>query len=88
MNVFQFFIMTGKGTNYANNVTHYLKLGRKRRESSTRNYHIISPTVMIKAIIITEERWWSDMEFIAHRLKTSKIEHTTITVRVLPHEPL
>jgi len=29
-----------------------LKLGKKRRESSKRNYYIISPIVIIKAIII------------------------------------
>jgi len=28
------------------------------------------------------------MEFFAHRLKSGRIEHTTITVRVLPNEPL
>jgi len=28
-----------------------LKLGKKRRESSKRNYYIISPRVIIKAII-------------------------------------
>jgi len=31
---------------------HLLKLGKKRRESSKRNYYIISPRVRIKAIII------------------------------------
>jgi len=31
---------------------HSLKLGKKRRESSKRNYYIISPRVIIKAIII------------------------------------
>ena len=36
----------------ANNATHYVKLGKKRRESSKRNYYIISPGVIIKAIII------------------------------------
>jgi len=50
MNVFQFFI-TCKRTNNANNTTHYVKLGEKRRESSKRNYYIISPRVIIKAII-------------------------------------
>ena len=34
---FQFFI-TCKRTNNANNATHYVKLGKKRRESSKRNY--------------------------------------------------
>jgi len=31
---------------------HSLKLGKKRRESSKRNYYIFSPRVIIKAIII------------------------------------
>ena len=51
MNVFQFFIIC-KRTNNANNATHYVKLGKKTRESSKRNYYIISPRVIIKAIII------------------------------------
>jgi len=34
---------------------HSLKLGKKRRESSKRNYYIISPRVIIKAIIIRSE---------------------------------
>ena len=51
MNVFQFFIIC-KRTNNANNATHYVNLGKKRRESSKRNYYIISPRVIIKAIII------------------------------------
>ena len=38
--------------------------------------------------ISSEQKWWSDMEFLAHRLKSGRIEHTTITVRVLPNEPL
>ena len=48
---FQFFIIC-KRTNNANNATHYVKLGKKRRKSSKRNYYIISPRVIIKAIII------------------------------------
>jgi len=51
MNVFQFFIIC-KRTNNANNATHYVKPGKKRRESSKRNYNIISPKVIIKAIIV------------------------------------
>ena len=47
MNIFQFFIIC-KRTKNANNATHYMKLGKKRRESSKRN----SPRVTIKAIII------------------------------------
>jgi len=38
--------------------------------------------------VISERIWWSDMEFFAHRLKSGRIEHATITVRVLPNEPL
>jgi len=53
MNVFQFYI-TCKTTKNANNATHYVKLGKKRRESSKRNYYIISPRVIIKAIIIID----------------------------------
>jgi len=30
----------------------HMKLGKKRQESSTHNYYIISPWVIIKAIII------------------------------------
>jgi len=51
MIVFSFFI-TCKRTNNANNATHYVKLGKKRREGSRRNYYIISLRVIIKAIII------------------------------------
>jgi len=47
---FQFFT-TCKRTNNANNTIHYVKLGKKRRESSKRNFYIISPRVIIKAII-------------------------------------
>ena len=38
--------------------------------------------------ISSEKKWWSDMEFLAHRLKAGRIKYTTITVRVLPNEPL
>ena len=48
---FSFFI-TCKRTNNAKNATYYVKLGEKRRESFKRNYYIISPRVIIKAIII------------------------------------
>jgi len=36
----------------ANNAIHYVKLGKKRRESSKRTYYIVSPRVIIKAIIV------------------------------------
>jgi len=50
---FQFFIIC-KRTNTSNNATHYVKLGKKRRKSSKRNYYITSPRVIIKAIIIID----------------------------------
>jgi len=37
--------------------------------------------------ISSEERWRSDEEFLTHRLKSGKMTHTTITVRLLPNEP-
>jgi len=53
MNIFNFSESSlAKKTNNANNATHYVKLGKKRRESSKRNYYTISPRVIIKAIII------------------------------------
>jgi len=52
MNVCQFFI-TCKRTNNANNTTHCVKLGKKRRKSSKRNYYIFSPSVKTEAIIVT-----------------------------------
>jgi len=45
---FQFSIACKKANN-TNNATHYVKVGKKRRESSKRNYYIISPRVIIKA---------------------------------------
>ena len=49
--MFQFFIIY-KRTNNANHATNYVKLGKKRREISKRNYYIISPREIIEAIII------------------------------------
>jgi len=54
--MFQLFIIC-KRTNNANNATHYVELGKKRRESSKRNYYVqarISPGVIINAIIIRQ----------------------------------
>jgi len=51
MKVFQFSIIC-KRTNNANNATHYVELGKKRRESSKRNYYILSQRVIIKASIL------------------------------------
>jgi len=39
-------------TTNANNATHHVKQGQKRRESFICNYYIISQTAIIKAIII------------------------------------
>ena len=64
MNVFQFFIICKK-TNNANKATHYVKLGTKRQESSKRNYYIISPGVITKAIIIIGTNWFLDQEIQA-----------------------
>ena len=38
--------------------------------------------------ISSEKKWWGDKEFLAHWLKSGRIEHTTITVRILPNKPL
>jgi len=47
----QFSSLATRTTN-ANTVIHYVKLGKKRRESSKWNCYIISQRVIIKAIII------------------------------------
>jgi len=55
---------------------HTLKLGKKRQESSKRNYYIISPRVIIKAIIIISRpriREWTNRNPISHELICSKI---------------
>jgi len=68
MNVFRF-SSPAKRTKNANNATHYVKLGKKRRDSSKRNDYITSQRVIIKAIIIIccpwrgvgpggEQRFW------------------------------
>ena len=78
MNVFQFFIIC-KRTNNANNATHYVKLGKKRRESSKRNYYIISPGVIIKAIIIIHESSIREIRICTPRLSRKhheEVEHT------------
>jgi len=46
----QFFITCNR-TNIANNATYYVKPGKTRLESFNRNYYIISPRVIIKAIV-------------------------------------
>jgi len=44
--------ITCRRTNNTNNATHNWKLGKKKRKSPKRNYCIISPKVVIKAILI------------------------------------
>ena len=51
---------------------HSLKLGKKRRESSKREYYIISPRVIIKAIIIIRIRMISTF---AHRVSRASARH-------------
>jgi len=41
-----------QATSALNNATHYMKLRKRRQKSSKRNYYIISPRMIIKAIII------------------------------------
>jgi len=45
---------------------HSLKLGKKRRESSKLNYYIISPRVIIKAIVIIriQSKIWPAAHFV------------------------
>jgi len=52
MNIFQFFIICTKDKQRKQR--HSLKLGKKRREGSKRNYYTISPRVITKEIIIIE----------------------------------
>jgi len=47
--------ITCKRTNSANNATHNVKLGEIIKQSSKRNYYIISPRVIINPIIIISE---------------------------------
>jgi len=72
MNVFQFFI-TCKRTNNANNAIHYVKLDKKRRESSKCNYNIISPRVIIKAIIIKVKTYTQVQGYIRRYTHTKKV---------------
>jgi len=61
-----------KRANNANNATHSVKLGKKRRKSSNRNYYIISRRVIMKAININGSRsrsWDSSKSLNVKRLK-------------------
>ena len=51
---FHFFnhLQKDKQRKQCHSLTHYVKLGKKRRESSKRKYYIIFPRVIIKAIMI------------------------------------
>ena len=91
MIVFQFFIAC-KRTNNANNATHYVKLGKKRRESSSSkcNYYIFSRRMIIKAIIIISVSWCAtrparESEVCPRRPQMEKKTNATITpIRLLP----
>jgi len=89
MNVFQFSI-TCKRTNNTNNVTHPVKLGKKRRECSKRNYCIISPKVIIKAIIIMNNRFGGRAEASSHRQHTCRLALCGVIseVGLMRHKPL
>jgi len=52
---------------------HSLKLGKKRRKSSKRNYYIISPRVIIKAIIIKVEASKAELPSQANLLNWAKV---------------
>jgi len=53
-------LRVSRTTGFRQYLTHYVKLGKERRESSKRKYYIISPRVIIKAIIIITSQPWSD----------------------------
>jgi len=82
MNGFQFFIIC-KRTNNASNATHYVKLGKKRRKSSKRNYYIISPRVITKPIIIIYVHRW--LKPLYGMPPTARAWHTTMSA-FLPKE--
>jgi len=93
MNVFQFFV-TCKRTNNANNATHYAKLGMKWLESSQHNYYIISPRVIIKAIIIikhvhkhTCKHVWKDtlQQLRQELMQTQEAPHVSFVQHNQPH---
>jgi len=52
MNVSQF---SSSAKNKQRKQRHSLKLGKERRESSKHNYYIISPIVIVKAVIIISD---------------------------------
>ena len=59
--------------NNANNATFYVKLDKKRRESSKRNHYIVSQKVIIKAIDIIST--WPDQMSFSHTTASNKIVH-------------
>ena len=90
MNIFQFFIIC-KRTNNANNANHYVKLGKKRLKSSKRNYYIISPGVIIKAIIIMNCKPAELLEIAldVFMLRTTDLSSvSSINIRVLHPESI
>ena len=52
-----------------------MRLGKGRRESSKRNYYVISPRVIIKAIIIIS-KWVYIYMYIHTKNETTKISQT------------
>jgi len=81
-------LLTWNRTNNTNNATHTVKLGRKRRESSKRNYYIISqaPRVIIKVIIIIirlpEKFETSKVHFLWRQTKHIEIEVTLVELNI------
>ena len=88
MNVFQFFIICQR-TNNANNATYNVKLGKKRRENSKRNYYIISPRVIIKAIIIIHTYIQTHTHKHAHtHTRTYSVYTPAWRVRIIRTHPM
>jgi len=61
---------------------HSFKLGKKRRESSKRNYYIISPKVIIKAIIIT---LYTKKNVRKHESEVFFFEHIELPAKLLDY---
>ena len=85
-----------KRTNNTNHATRHVKLGKKTRESSKRNYYIISPRVIIKTIVISQQ-WvrtesWMGQRWVRHESEMntwiiceSSLQHTVTHCNTLPH---
>jgi len=85
-----------KRTNNTNHATRHVKLGKKTRESSKRNYYIISPRVIIKTIVISQQ-WvrtesWMGQRWVRHESEMntwiiceSSLQHTVTHCNTLQH---